>query len=458
MTTNFSQFGKTFQEKLVQALLVDAKWAEQMSEVIDINFFDVKYLQFLADRYFAYSKKYKVFPTMELLLGIIKDDLRTGNDTILRDYIVEYLMRIRTNPDMGDLGYVKEKSLEFCRKQALKRAIETAVDQLQENKYENIVEGIRRATLVGTTPSVGHNFFDEIDARFTKQRRSAIPTGISELDKKDILNGGSGKGELHCVIAASGVGKSHFLTMIGCNALRQGKNVLHYTFELAETLIGVRYDSNLAEIDASDVYDNQVHIEKVYAENKAIFGRLFIKEYPPNFATVGILKAHLERLMLKENFKPDIVIIDYADIMRSAEKFEQTRMELKRVYEELRALAMDLQIPIWTASQSNREGADAEIVDMTNMSESYGKAMICDLIVSLSRRSKEKSTGFGRLYIAKNRAGKDGILFSIKIDTARSKIEIISNSETEEEFVSNQEKESRKSLRDKWNQLKKDFD
>ena len=203
----FGQFGKSFQEKLGQALLTDHKWAEQMMEVVDISYFELNYLKFLADRYFSYSKKYKVFPTLQLLVTIIRDDLKVGTDIVLRDQIIEYLQRMKSNPDPGDLQYVKDKSLEFCRKQALKKALESAVDQMQANKYESIVETIKKAVQVGTAPSVGHDFFNELDARFTRLKRDTIPTRLPELDKKEILNGGSGRGELLCVVGASGTGK-----------------------------------------------------------------------------------------------------------------------------------------------------------------------------------------------------------------------------------------------------------
>lgn len=204
---SFGQFGKSFQEKLCQALLMDQKFAEQMMEVVDISYFEVNYLKFLAERYFLYSKKYKVYPSLQLLVTIIRDDLKVGTDIILRDQIIDYLQRMKSNPDPGDLQYVKDRSLEFCRKQALKKALESAVDQMQSNKYESIVETIKKAVQVGTAPSVGHDFFNEMDARFTKLKRDTIPTRIPELDKKEILNGGSGKGELLCVVGASGSGK-----------------------------------------------------------------------------------------------------------------------------------------------------------------------------------------------------------------------------------------------------------
>jgi len=451
---SFGQFGKTFQEKLCQALLVDSKFAEQMMEVVDISYFEVNYLKFLADRYFAYSRKYKVFPTLQLLVTIIRDDLKSGTDIILRDQIIEYLQRMKSNPDPGDLQFVKDKSLEFCRKQALKKALESAVDQMQANKYESIVETIKKAVQVGTAPSVGHDFFNEMDARFTRLKRDTIPTRIPELDKKEILNGGSGKGELLCVVGASGSGKSHWLTMIGANALREGKNVLHYTFELSETAVGIRYDSNLCDMDSNEVMDRKDEVKKFYEDNR--LGRLFIKEYPTNTASIYTIKSHIERLDLK-GFKPDIIVIDYADIMRSTRQFDSLRHELKLVYEELRGLAMELGVPIWTASQSNKEGANAEVIDMTNMSEAYGKAMICDLIVSVSRRPHEKASGWGRLYVAKNRAGRDGIVFPLKMNTARSKFEITGESESPDSVGASDEEAQKKALKAKWKELKNEF-
>jgi len=454
-TPTFGTYGKSFQEKIMQALLTDWKFAEQMTEVFNSSYFELKYLQFLADRYFSYSKKYKVFPTLQLLATIIKEDLKVGTDVILRDQIIDYLQRMKSNPDAGDLQFVREKSLDFCRKQALKAALENAVDQMQADKYESIVESIKKAVQVGTAPSVGHDFFNELDARFTRLKRDTIPTGIPELDKKEILHGGSGKGELLCVVGGSGSGKSHFLTMIGANALRHGKNVLHYTFELSETAVGIRYDSNLCDIDSNEVMDRKEEVKKFYDDNKGL-GRLFIKEYPTNTASIFTIRSHVERLDLK-GFKPDIIVIDYADIMRSTRQFDSLRHELKLVYEELRGLAMEYGVPIWTASQSNKEGANAEVIDMTNMSEAYGKAMICDFIISVSRRSHEKATGWGRLFVAKNRAGRDGLVYPAKINTARSQFEIVGAADVPESATVSDDEAQKRALRAKWQELKKEF-
>ncbi len=453
---SFASYGKDFQEKIVQGLLTDNMWAEQMAEVVDTQFFDLKYLRFLADRYFTYHQKYKDFPTLPLLVSIIRDDLKTGNDTILRDQIVEYLQRIRHNPNMGDLEYVKDKALDFCRKQAFRGALEEAVDLIQVDKFDSVMDLMRNAMSVGTTPSVGHDFFEDMEARFVRVSRSPIPTGIAKIDAKDILNGGLGKGEIGVITAPTGVGKSHMLVNLGCSALKAGFNVIHYTFELTETGTGLRYDSNLCQIPSNEVQDRKDEVIEFYKEQGEQLGKLMIKEYPTGTATVQTLRSHIEKLSLK-GFIPQVLIIDYADIMRSSRQYDSMRHELKKVYEDLRNLAMEKSMPIWTASQSNRDSANSDIVGLENMSESYGKAQVADVVISISRKPAEKSEGFGRLYIAKNRAGRDGIVFPIKLNTAMSRFSILENSE-EMSFMDAKKKNEgdlKQLLQKKWKQVSK---
>lgn len=452
---SFAEYGKKFQEKIIQGLLTDRLWAEQMSEVISTDYFDLKYLKFLADRYFKYHERYKDFPTLNLLVTIIRDDLKEGNDLILRDQIIEFLQRIRTNPDMGDLSYVKDKSLDFCKKQAFRNALETAVDMIQIDQFDEVVDLMKNALSVGTTPSMGHDFFEDMEARFTRTSRHPIPTGLSVLDAKDILNGGLGRGEIGVVVGATGTGKSHMLVNLGAAALRIGKNVVHYTFELSETAVGLRYDSNLCFIPSNDIPERKEEVIEFYKESEGL-GRLMIKEYPTGTATVQTLRSHIDKLSLK-GFIPDIIIIDYADIMRSARQYESMRHELKKVYEDIRNLAMEKNQPIWTASQSNREGANSDIVGLENMSESYGKAQVADVVISISRKPQEKASGLGRLFVAKNRAGRDGILFPIKLNAAMSIFTVIEGASemTLSEAEDKNTYELKELLKQKWKQVKK---
>lgn len=448
---HFKQYGKAFQEKIFQGLLHDHTWAAQMIEVMSPAFFELKYLHYLTEKYFKYHSNYKCFPTLGLLVSIIRDDLSQGNDAVLREQIVEYLHRIKSNPDHGDLEYVKDKSLDFCKRQAFKEALQESVNLIHDGQFENVLSIMKNAVSVGLPSSTGHDFFEDIEARFVKVNRRVCPTGMAELDRKDILNGGLGRGEIGVVTANTGVGKSHWLVAMGANALRCGKNVVHYTFELTETAVGLRYDSNLCNIPSNEVQDNKDRVLSRYKDLE--LGRLIIKEYPTGTATVQTIRNHIEKLKLKE-FMPSLIVIDYADIMRSSRQYDSLRHELKLIYEELRNLAMELNIPIWTASQANRDSAKSDVVGLENMSEAYGKAMVADVVISLSRKPMEKSTGVGRLFVAKNRAGRDGLLFPIKMDTARSKVEFLDEEDLDlKEVAENDARTMKNLLKSKWKEV-----
>jgi len=450
-TAHFSQYGKSFQEKIFQGLLTDRSWATQMTEIMTPEYFDLKYLQYLCKSYFGYHQKYKDFPTLNLLVTIIRDDLKEGKDTILRDQIVEFLQRIRVNPDMGDLQFVKDKSLDFCKKQAMREALEKAVELIATDNIDSVVDLMKNALAAGTPAAIGHDFFVDSEARFIRTRRLTCPTGLPQIDAQDVLNGGLGRGELGVVVAPTGVGKSHFLVQMGAEALRAGKNVVHYTFELSETAVGLRYDSNLCNIPSSDVIDRKEEVLEFYKNNT--LGRLIIKEYPTGTASVQTLRNHIEKLLLK-SFVPSVIVIDYADIMKSSRRFDSLRHELKLVYEELRNVAMDLNVPIWTASQANREASNSEIVGLENMSEAYGKAMVADVVLSISRKPNEKATGAGRIFVAKNRAGRDGMLYPMQIDTSMSKFRLTdSNEMTLDDAIKSDGHGMKKLLKEKWDEV-----
>ena len=449
----FRHYNKDFQEKILQGLLTDHQWAAQMVEVMRSDFFELSYLEYLCEKYFSYFVEYRCFPTKSLLITIIKEALQEDGDIILRDQIVHYLVRMRENPNPNDLAFVKDKALDFCKRQAFKEALEKSVELISEDNFESVVGLMKDAVSMGLPNTVGHDFFNDLEARFQKINRCVCPTGIAELDAKDILQGGLGRGEIGVVTANTGVGKSHWLVAMGANAMRAGKNVLHYTFELTEQAVGLRYDSNLLDISSSDIIDNKQRVIDFYESNDDL-GRLMIKEYPTGGASVTTIRSHIEKLSMK-NFKPSLILIDYADIMRSTRSYDSLRHELKLIYEELRNMAMELNIPIWTASQANRDSANSDIVGLENMSEAYGKAMVADFVVTLSRKPQEKATGSGRLFVAKNRAGKDGIVFPIHIDTSMSKIEILNEEiQTLSEAVESDQKALKETLKKKWNELK----
>jgi len=211
------------------------------------------------------------------------------------------------------------------------------------------------------------------------------------------------------------------LVHLGTQAIRERKIVVHYTLELQDTVIANRYDSCLTGYPLSDIINFK---EEVYEEIKDIEGRLIIKEYPAKSATTNTIKSHLTRL-LKRGIKPGLIIVDYADLLRPVMARKEKRNELESIYEELRGISTEFACPIWTASQTNRSGLNAEVVTMEQISEAFNKCFVADFIMSVSRTVEDKQNNQGKIFIAKNRNGPDGMIYNIFMDTSNVKIKII---------------------------------
>ena len=175
---NFSSYGKLFQEKIFQGMATDKDWAQQMHEVMSPDYFELKYLQYLCQKYFEYYDQYRCFPTMQLLIGIVREDLKKEkSDELLRDQIVSFLQRMRMNQNPEDLPYVKDQALQFCKRQAFKEALVKAVELVQGEQFEEVVDLMRGAVSVGMPQSIGHEFFEDMEARFQDIQRITTPTG-----------------------------------------------------------------------------------------------------------------------------------------------------------------------------------------------------------------------------------------------------------------------------------------
>lgn len=437
---SLAKYDSKFQELVLSVLLHDREWAQEISDVFSPEMFEEEHLVYVAKRYWAFYKKYSAFPSLGVFISDLKLALPELND-VLRGRITSLLLKISASPATADAAFAKEKVQQFCRRQTMKEAVVKIVDLIQNDQIDEVFTVMSKAVTSSSPASHGHDFHKEREARWDDIARSPISTGIQELDKA--LNGGLSGGELGVVVAPTGVGKSHFLVSCGASALMQGKNVIHYTLELSAHLTGRRYDSNLVGVDCNDVPFRKDELAAWYDSQKGL-GKLFIKAYPTGGASVVSFRTHIERLGAT-GFTPDMIVVDYGDIMKSAANVEGERFKQKAVYEELRALAMELNIPLWTASQSNKDGASSDIVTAENMGESYGKAQVADLIVSISRKAAEKASGAARLFVAKSRLGGDGMVWPLQIDTAQSRFLVCEDTLTMAQ-VEHENEEARKEL------------
>ena len=438
---SFSKYGKQFQESLAQLILQDRPFADQIEEVLNVSFFELKYLRVFTSLIYDYRKKYGVHPTDKIIASIVRTELDNFSDPVqkqTRDFFARVLIK-----SVQDARYIKETSLDFCKKQKLKEALMKSVSLIQSSSYDEVKHLIDEALKLGTDNNFGHDLKKDFELRYELKARGPVSTGWDKVD--NITKDGLGQGELGVVIAPTGAGKSMALAHLGAQAVKNGKNVVHYTLELSESVTGQRYDSCISGVPLSILFN---HKEDVLESISDLKGSLVIKEYPTKTASPNTIRAHMEKLK-KRNHKIDMIIVDYADLLRPTTHFKEKRNELESIYENLRAIAQEYNCPLWTASQTNRSGLNAEVVTMESISEAFNKCFVADFICSISRTRKDKNANTGRMFVAKNRNGPDGMVFPLFMDTSNVSIKVLEPTDAAD-GVALSPKELGDSLREKY--------
>jgi|TARA_X000001388_G_scaffold74360_4_gene67276 hypothetical protein len=450
--TNFSKFGKSFQEDLCHLILNDRSFADQMFEVLDLNFLELKHLRVFVERIRRYRKKYGVHPTSNIMHSIIRTGL-DGEAESVKVRIREYYARVLAKGEIPSSSeYIKDTALDFCKKQKLKEALIKSVDLIKSSSYDEVSKVIDNALKLGSDNTLGYDYLADFEKRFIKKCRAPVTTGWADID--EIAKGGLGKGELGVVVAPTGAGKSMVLVHLGAQALKAGKNVLHYTLELADTVVAGRYDSAITGVELKNL---TVFKEKIYDEVKDIEGKLIVKEYPTRSASIQTIKNHIDKLR-RRDFNPDMIIVDYGDLIKPENsRKDEKRHQLETIYEELRGLAQICECPLWTASQTNRSGLNAEVITMESISEAFNKCFVADFIFTVSRTVEDKNTNTGRIFIAKNRNGPDGLVYPIFMDTSNVKIKVLNkSSESVNDIIQKSSAERLSNLKEKYQAFKKE--
>ena len=448
MSESLVKYGTSFQSKIISSLLTDVKFVKQIIDILEVSYFDTDSNKFLVKSIKDYFVKYKSQPTMESI-KVMVDDVENG---VLKGAIVDSLRGAWQHREDPDLEFVKEKTLEFCKNQIMKNAIMQSVELLETQQYDEIKVIIDKAMTAGMERDIGHEYITGFEERMTKQARDTLPTAWDSVN--DLIDGGLGKGELGVIVAPAGIGKSWTLQAIGTHAVKCGFSVIHYTLELNAAYVGLRYDCIVSGQPTGNL---QYYKEEVLRAINKLKGNLIIKYWPTRTASVNTVTAHLQQCEL-QGIKPDLVIVDYADIMKSTQHFKEKRHEIGHVYEELRGVAGEFDVPMWTASQANRSSLEEEIIGADKVSEDYSKVMTADFVMSMSRKVEDKIANTGRFHVIKNRFGPDGITFPATINTNTGYIQIYeTNTQGGKEVqgkMNNRDEYIRKTLAQK----KKDFD
>lgn len=404
---SLNQYGHDFQIKVLSSLLTHKEFLINIHDIISEEYFENQAHRWSIKQILDYYDKYHTTPSLEVL----KVELQKVENEVLQISIKEQLKEAYVTSD-EDLKYIQEEFTNFCKNQQLKKALLSSVDLLKAGDFDAIRFLIDNAIKAGNDKNVGHEYNKDIEERYKKDHRVTIPTPWDDFNK--LLQGGLGNGDFGLIFGNPGGGKSWSLVALGGYAVKLGYNVLHYTLELGEEYVARRYDAFFTKIDVSKIWQHKDAVEKVVPQ---LAGRLIVKEFPTGKATISTIESHIAKCT-DLGIKPDLVIIDYVDLLSSRRKTRERKDEIDDIYQSTKGLARELDIPVWSVSQVNRAGAKDDIIEGDKAAGSYDKMMIADFAASLSRKKEDKQRNTGRFHIMKNRYGQDGHTYSVLADTS----------------------------------------
>jgi len=407
MSETLTQFGTSFQSKIIASLMSDVKFIQTISDILEPDMFDSDSNKWLVKAVRDYFYEYKKQPTLE----VVKYKVDEIDNDVLKSGVVEKLRDVWKNIEATDLEFVQSETLDFCKNQTLKNAILESVEMLENKDYDGIKSTIDNAMKAGTTRDLGHDYIPSLEMRLEDSARITVKTPWDVIN--DITDGGLGPGELGVVVAPAGIGKSWTLQALGSEVIKQGKTVVHYSLELNENYVGLRYDSIFSGVTTANI---KYHKEEIEKQLSKLPGKLLIKYFPTKAASVQTLGSHLKQIELS-GVDIDMVIVDYADILMPTGNFKEKRHAIGNIYEDLRGLAGELEIPIWTASQANRSALEEDVIGADKVAEDYSKVMTADFVISMSRKVEDKIANTGRFHVIKNRFGIDGVTYPSTINT-----------------------------------------
>ena len=375
---------------ILRNILTDENYMRKVLPFIKPDYFDGIY-RVLFKEVGKFVSKYNKLPTSETFKIELDQSDRLGgeNYTVAVDLIPQLFSK-----DEIDEDWLLNNTEKWCQDRAIYNAVMESISII-DGKHESLTKGalpdlLSKALGVGFDNNVGHDYIENVEERweFYNKQEERIPFDLEYFNT--ITKGGVPNKTLNIALAGTGVGKSLFMCHVGAAALVEGKNVLYITMEMAEERIAERIDANLLNvpIDQLETMPKGMFTDRVKQLKSKTTGNLIIKEYPTGSAHAGHFRALLNELKLKKQFKPDIIFIDYLNICASS------RMKgmggsinsynyIKAIAEELRGLAVEFDVPIFSATQTTRSGYSNSDVGLEDTSESFGLPATADLMFAL---------------------------------------------------------------------------
>ena len=392
--------------------------------------------------------KYKNLPTKETILVELnkRKDLKEDELTEIKTIVN------KLDKQDVELQWLLDTTEKFCKDRAVHNAVLSGIQILDgKDKKQNpeaIPQILSEALAVSFDNHVGHDYVEDAKSRFDfyHKREKRFKFDLNYFNR--ITKGGVPSKTLNIALAGTGVGKSLFMCHAAANWLQDGKNVLYITLEMAEERIAERVDANLMDVTIDDLHamPKDMYESKMSKLQKKTIGKLIIKEYPTASAHSGHFRALLNELSLKKTFKPDVVFIDYLNICASS-RFKGGNISsyfyIKAIAEELRGLAVEFDMPIFSATQTTRSGFTSTDIGLEDTAESFGLPATADFMFALISNDELDQLGQLKVKQLKNRFGDPSMNRSFIIGVDRSKMRlfdveasaqnIVDSNQTEEE-------------------------
>ena len=405
---NFGYLGHTFQQQLIKSIIEDKKFGDVIIDVLESKYFDNNSFKFIMENIKELHLSYNKVPNYETLAQKIMSE--GGNKDVNRPHIdtLESIKNLEKNDE-----FVKDKSLNFCRQQNLKKelkVIQSIIENGEFESYNKIEQKIQKALQVGVMNDTVVDVFHNIDDALEKDYRLPIRTGIVGLD--NVLKGGLGRGELGVVLAPTGTGKTTLMTKFANTAYNDGFNVLQIFFEDNEAQIKRKHYTIWSGIAPDDQPEFKEEVlSAVREQQERSTGSLKLSKLPSDNITISEIKSKI-RKMISEGFKPDLVLIDYVDCISPERSVDGEEWKGEgSIMRSLESMTSEFNIAIWTATQGNRGSISSEVVTGDQMGGSIKKAQIAHIILSIGKTLEQKESNLATLTLLKSRVGKDGIIW-----------------------------------------------
>ena len=378
------------EQTILRNLLTDEKYMRKVLPFIKPDYFQGVYKTLFKEAG-KYVAKYNKLPTTETLTIELQDTTNLSDE--------QYTMAMEIIPLLFTGEKIDEKWLldsteKWCQDRAIYNAVMESISII-DGKHDTLTKGalpdlLSKALGVGFDNAIGHDYIENVEERyeFYHTEEDRIPFDLEYFNK--ITKGGVPRKTLNIALAGTGVGKSLFMCHVAAAALVEGKNVLYITMEMAEERIAERIDANLLNvpIDQLDKLSKDMFTSKVADLARKTTGKLIVKEYPTGSAHTGHFRGLLNELKLKKQFEPDIIFIDYLNICASSRMKGMggainSYTYIKAIAEELRGLAGECEVPIFSATQTTRSGYSNSDIGLEDTSESFGLPATADLMFAI---------------------------------------------------------------------------